>query len=99
MTAARRAILFFALLSLTVCASAVGAATTVKVWTQSPNDKVQPTTAPSLATTVAIEGGRNSVEAHQIIVRASGGAPAGGNNTAHSLTPRPSPVTTGSAVN
>ena len=98
MITARRAILYSASLSLMICASTAVAAGSLKVWTEDPNDKVQPTTAPSLATAVAIEGGRNSVAAYQIIVRASGGALAGVNMTASDLSDGAGHAISGSAI-
>lgn len=68
------------------CALPAAAATTMKVWTQSVDDKVQPTTAPTSLASVTIEGSRSSVEAFQIIVRAVGGPLTGVAMAASDLT-------------
>lgn len=79
---------FFMFVAFVIASVLVGsfgdasAATAMKVWTQSPAMKVQPTTAPTTQTRVALEGGRRSVEAYQIIVHASGGPLSGVNMTA-----------------
>lgn len=72
-------------LVVAVYAGPAAAATTMKVWTQSVAHKVQPTTAPTTQASIALEGGRRSVEAYQIIVHASGGALTGVNMTPSDL--------------
>ncbi len=78
--------LVLATLAFVAAPSAVHAATTMTVWTQSVAYKVQPTTPPRATTSIVLEGARGSSEAHQIIVTAKGGALSGVNMTATNLT-------------
>jgi hypothetical protein len=55
------------------------------VWVEHPNNKVQPTTAPGLTSSISLEGAQRSIEATQIIVRATGSALTGVNLTASDL--------------
>src|SRR5512135_3765043 len=55
------------------------------VWVQSISNKFQPTTAPSSASSINLEGAKRSVEAAQIIVHANGAALTGVNLTASDL--------------
>jgi hypothetical protein len=55
------------------------------VWTETPGNKIQPTTAPGSGTAIAIEGARNAYEAAQIVVTASGEPLTGVNLTASDL--------------